>query len=120
MDVLFQSVWFRLIYLLLLAMYITVFWFVLGPASKVAEATTPWYAVSVACGTFGLVLTVPAPAVMRRVPRQSASLRASASSIACFALACSAGCLMSPDGIAMSSNRCGDSPAKGPAFERFV
>ena len=70
MDVLFQSVWFRLIYLLFLAMYITVFWFVLGPASKVAGATTPWYAVSVAFGTFGLVVAVPAPAVMRRVPRQ--------------------------------------------------
>ena len=51
-------------------MYLTVFWFVLGPASKVAGATTPWYAVSVACGTFGLVVAVPAPAVMRRVPRQ--------------------------------------------------
>jgi hypothetical protein len=70
MDVLFQSVWFRLIYSLSLAMYISVFWFVLGPASKVAGVTTPWYAVSVACGTFGLVIAVPAPAVMRRVPRQ--------------------------------------------------
>jgi hypothetical protein len=67
MGVLFQSVWFRLIYLLFLVVYITVLWFVLGPASKVAEATTPWYAVSVACGTFGLVIAVPAPAVMRRV-----------------------------------------------------
>ena len=66
----FQSGWFRLIYLLFLAMYITVFWFVLGPASKFAGATTPWYAVSVACGTFGLVVAVPAPAIMRRVPRQ--------------------------------------------------
>ena len=70
MNVLFQSVWFRLIYLVFLAIYITVFWFVLGPASKVAGATTPWYAVSVACGTFGLVIAVPALAVMRRVPRQ--------------------------------------------------
>ena len=70
MDVLFQSVWFRLIYVLFLATYITVFWFVLGPASKVAGATTPWYAVSVACGTFGLVIAVPAAAVMRRVPRK--------------------------------------------------
>ena len=69
-DVLIQSVWFRLIYLLFLAMYITVLWFVLGPASKVAGVTTPWYAVSVACGTFGLVVAVPAPAVMRHVPRQ--------------------------------------------------
>jgi hypothetical protein len=70
MDVLFQSVWFRLIYLLFWAMYLTVFWFVLGPASKVAGATTPWYAVSVAWGTCALVVAVPAPAVMRRVPRQ--------------------------------------------------
>ena len=70
MDVLFQSVWFRLGYFLFWAMYITVFWFVLGPASKVAGATTPWYAVSVAWGTCALVLAVPAPAVMRRVPRQ--------------------------------------------------
>jgi hypothetical protein len=69
MDV-FRSVWFCLIYLLFLAVYITVFWFILGPASKVAGATTPWYAVSVACGTFGLVVAVPAPAVMRRAPRQ--------------------------------------------------
>ena len=70
MDVFFQSVRFRVIYPLSLAMYITVFWFVLGPASKVAGVTTPWYAVSVACGTFGLVLAVPAPAVVRRVPRE--------------------------------------------------
>ena len=69
-DVLIQSVWFRLVYLLFLATYITVLWFVLGPASKVAGATTPLYAVSVACGTFGLVVAVPAPAVMRHVPRQ--------------------------------------------------
>jgi hypothetical protein len=66
----FQSVWFRLIYMLFLATYITVFWFVLGPASKVAGATTPLYAVSVACGTFGLVVAVPAPAIMRRMPGQ--------------------------------------------------
>ena len=70
LDLLFQSVWFRLSYLLFLATYITVFWFVLGPASKVAGATTPWYAVSVALGTCGLVLAVPAPALMRRMPRQ--------------------------------------------------
>jgi hypothetical protein len=69
-DVLFQSLWFRLSYLLLFTIYISVFWFVLGPASKVAVATTPWYAVSVACGTFGLVLAVPAPAIARRLPRQ--------------------------------------------------
>ena len=70
MDVLFQSVWFRLGYSLSFAVYLTVFWFVLGPASKVAGATTPWYAVSVACGTFGLVIALPTPAVMRHVPRQ--------------------------------------------------
>jgi Glycosyl-4,4'-diaponeurosporenoate acyltransferase len=70
MDVLFQSVWFRLTYWLFWAVYITVFWFVLGPASKVAAITTPWYAVSVAFGTCSLVVAVPAPAVMRRVPRQ--------------------------------------------------
>ena len=68
--ILFQSVWFRLIYLLFWATYITVLWFVLGPASKVAVATTPWYAVSVALGTCALVIALPTPAVMRRVPRQ--------------------------------------------------
>jgi hypothetical protein len=70
MDVLFQSVWFRLIYLLFWATYLTVFWFVLGPASKVAGATTPWYAVSVALGTCALVPAVPAPAVIRCMPRR--------------------------------------------------
>lgn len=70
MGVLFQSIWFRLIYWLFWATYITVFWFVLGPASKVAGATTPWYAVSVAWATGALVLAVPAPALMRRVPRR--------------------------------------------------
>ncbi|HEY1463350.1 MAG TPA: hypothetical protein VGF44_08025 [Terriglobales bacterium] len=70
MDVFFQSIWFRLIYLLFLAIYISVLWFVLGPASKVAWATTPWYAVSVACGTFGLVIAVPTAPVLRAVPRQ--------------------------------------------------
>jgi hypothetical protein len=69
MDV-FQSVWFRLIYLLFLAVYITVLWFVLGPASKVAGAGTPWYGMSVAWVTCGLVVAVPSPAVMRRVPCQ--------------------------------------------------
>jgi hypothetical protein len=69
MDV-FQSVWFRLIYLLSLAVYITVLWFVLGPASRVAGAGTPWYGVSVAWVTCGLVVAVPSPAVMRRVPCQ--------------------------------------------------
>ena len=70
MDALFQNVWLRIIYLLFLATYITVFWFVLGPASKVAGVTTPWYAVSVACGTFGLVVAVPALAIVRSVPDQ--------------------------------------------------
>lgn len=70
MDVLFQNIWFRLIYLLFWATYITVFWFVLGPASKVAVATTPWYALSVAWGTSALVLAVPVSSVLRRVPRQ--------------------------------------------------
>jgi len=69
MDFVFQSIWFRVSYLLFWAAYITVFWFVLGPASKLAGATTPWYAVSVALGICTLV-AVPAPAVMRRVPRQ--------------------------------------------------
>jgi hypothetical protein len=70
LDVLFQSAWFRLIYFLFWATYITVFWFILGPASKVARTTTPWYAVSVALGTCALVVALPAPAVMQRVPRQ--------------------------------------------------
>jgi hypothetical protein len=70
MDVVFQNVWFRFIYLLFWAVYITVFWFVLGPASKVAAVTTPLYAVSVALGTCSLVVAVPTPALMRSVPRQ--------------------------------------------------
>lgn len=70
MDALFQNVWFRLIYSLFWAMYITVFWFILGPASKMARATTPWYALSVAWATSALVVVVPVPGVMRRVPRQ--------------------------------------------------
>lgn len=69
-DVLFQNVWLRIIYLLFLVIYITVLWFVLGPGSKVAGIATPWYAVSVACGTFGLVVAVPAPAIARHMPRQ--------------------------------------------------
>ena len=69
-DVLFQSPWFRLGYLLFWAIYIAVFWFLLGPASKVAGVTTPLYAVSVAWGTCALGVAVPGPAVMQRVPRQ--------------------------------------------------
>ena len=61
MDAVFQSVWYRLI-LLFFAVYLTVFWFVLGPSS-------PWYAVMVVWGTCSLVPAVPAPAVVRRVPR---------------------------------------------------
>ena len=57
----FQSVWYRL-GLLFCAMYLTVFWFVLGPSN-------PSYAVMVVWGTLSLVPAVPAPA-MRRVPRQ--------------------------------------------------
>ena len=57
----FQSVWYRLI-LLFYAVYLTVFWFVLGPSN-------PWYAVGVVGGTFALGPAVAAP-VMRRVPRQ--------------------------------------------------
>jgi hypothetical protein len=68
-DFIFQSIWLRLTYLLFWATYITVFWFVLGPASNVAAETTPLYAVSVAWGTCALGVAVPAPAVMRRVPR---------------------------------------------------
>jgi len=60
MDV-FQSVWYRLI-LLFFAMYLTVFWFVLGPSN-------PFYAVGLVWGTSSLVPVVAAP-VMRRVPRQ--------------------------------------------------
>jgi hypothetical protein len=69
-DVVFQSAWFRLGYLLFWAIYIAVFWFVLGPGSKVAALTTPLYAVSVAWGTCALGVAVPAPAVMQRVPRR--------------------------------------------------
>jgi hypothetical protein len=65
-----MNVLFRISYLLFSATYITVLWFVLGPASRVAGATTPWYAVSVAWVTCGLVVAVPTPAVMRRVPSQ--------------------------------------------------
>jgi hypothetical protein len=57
----FQSVWYRLV-LLFLAVYHTVFWFVLGPGN-------PWYAVGVVGMTFALGPAVAAP-VMRRVPRQ--------------------------------------------------
>jgi len=69
-DVLFHNSWFRLSYLLFFAVYLMVFWFILGPASKVAGLTTPWYAMGVACGTLGLVLVVPAQAIMRRMPLQ--------------------------------------------------
>jgi hypothetical protein len=61
MDAVFQSVWYRLI-LLFFAVYLTVFWFVLGPSN-------PWYAVGVVGVTFSVGPAVAAP-VMRRVPRQ--------------------------------------------------
>ena len=57
----FQSAWYRLV-LLFYAVYLIVFWFVIGPGN-------PWYAVGVAGGTFSLGPAV-APPVMRRVPRQ--------------------------------------------------
>lgn len=57
----FQSAWYRLL-LLFFAVYLTVFWFILGPSS-------PWYAVSVVLGTFSLGPAVADP-VMRLVPRQ--------------------------------------------------
>ncbi len=63
MEVVFQSVWFRLIYLLWFAMTVTVVWFVVGPSN-------PWCAWTVVWGTGALVPAVPARAVMRRVPCQ--------------------------------------------------
>ena len=105
----FQSVWFRL-FLLFMALNTAVVWFVLGPSN-------PWCALE--CGLGNIQ-----PRSRSRPPPQlcdvclangSACLQASAYSIACLALACSVGCSMSPDGIAMWSNLCGDSPAKGSA-----
>jgi len=55
----FQSVWYRFA-LVFFAVYLTVFWFVLGPGN-------PWYAVGVVWGTCSLVPAVPG-FVMRRVP----------------------------------------------------
>ena len=60
-EVVFQSAWYRLV-LLFLALYLIVFWFVLGPSN-------PWYAVGLVGGTFALGPAVAAP-VRRRVPRQ--------------------------------------------------
>jgi hypothetical protein len=57
----FQSVWYRLV-LLFFAIYLIVFWFVLGPSN-------PWYAMGVVGGTFGLGPAVAVP-VIRIVPRQ--------------------------------------------------
>ena len=57
-------------YFLFWAVYITVFWFVLGPASKVGAVTTPFYAISVALATCALVPALPAPAIVRRLPYQ--------------------------------------------------
>jgi hypothetical protein len=53
-DVLFQRVWFRLMYLLLCAMPVTVSWFVLGPNHR-------WRGVVVVLGTMSIVPAVPAP-----------------------------------------------------------
>jgi len=60
-EVVFQSAWYRLV-LLFLALYLIVFWFVLGPSN-------PAYAVGIIGTTFALGPAVAAP-VMRRVPRQ--------------------------------------------------
>jgi hypothetical protein len=61
MEAVFQTLWYRLV-LLFLAIYLSVFWFVLGPSNS-------WYAVGVVGGTFALGPAVAAP-VMRRAPRQ--------------------------------------------------
>ena len=63
MDVVFQNVWFRLIYLLFFAMTIAGAWFVVGPSN-------PWCGWTVVWGTCAIVPAVPAPAIVRRVPRQ--------------------------------------------------
>jgi glycosyl-4,4'-diaponeurosporenoate acyltransferase len=60
-EVVFQSAWYRLV-LLFLALYLVVFWFILGPSN-------PWYAMGVVGGTFALGPAVAAP-VGRRVPRR--------------------------------------------------
>lgn len=57
----FQSIWYR-IALLVFAVYLTAFWFVLGPSS-------PWYAVGVVSGTFALGPAIAAP-LTRLVPRR--------------------------------------------------
>jgi len=62
LDVVSQNVWFRPVYLLFWATYLTALWFVLGPSN-------PWYAISVAWATCAVVPAVPV-ALMRRVPRR--------------------------------------------------
>ncbi|WP_162875613.1 hypothetical protein [Sphingomonas crusticola] len=57
----FQSAWYRLL-LLVFALYLSAFWFVLGPAS-------PWYAAGVAMGTFSLGPAIAAP-IARHAPRR--------------------------------------------------
>jgi glycosyl-4,4'-diaponeurosporenoate acyltransferase len=57
----FQSVWYRLA-LRFFAVYLTVFWFVLGPSS-------PWYALMVAWGTSSLQPILAGP-LMRSLPRR--------------------------------------------------
>ncbi len=61
MEVVFQTLWYRLV-LLFLAIYLSVFWFVMGPSN-------PLYVVGVVGGTFALGPAVAGP-VMRRAPRQ--------------------------------------------------
>src|SRR5690349_17054569 len=57
----FQSVWYRLA-LLFIAVYLTVFWFVLGPSS-------PLYALMLAWGTSSLQPALAGP-LMPRLPRE--------------------------------------------------
>lgn len=60
-QIVFRSVWYRLI-LLFFGAYQTVFWFVLGPSN-------PWYAVGLVGTTFALGPALAGP-VMKRVPRR--------------------------------------------------
>lgn len=58
----FHSAWYRLALLFFVA-YLTLFWFVSGPAN-------PWYALMVAWATCSLEPALPAFSLIRRVPRQ--------------------------------------------------
>jgi hypothetical protein len=65
MDFLYQSVWFWLVYLLVMlfvAAAVAVVWRAIGPGNL-------WCGLSVAGGTWGLTPALCAPAVVRRVPR---------------------------------------------------